>query len=352
VRFALAISAAPGTDIAFSEDKVESYRAFANKIWNAGRFILMNLQKMPETLRVQLAPALEPIPGLGFEPVAAAEHLALADRWIFSRLAVVTREMEEALKDYRFHEAAFNIYHFFWHEFCDWYVEWVKPEITRPAEGEKPPPAWINLARVFEASLHLLHPFMPFITEELWHLLPQRKAGVSISLTDFRLVTERVADPISEKQFERVQELVVTARNAKAEMGLQKQKPSLQVASEDLRLLEIFRTHQDAILRLAALQAMHLTRGRLAAELPDVRSGASFDLRILHEEEVDHEAERARLQKEKQKLEQQLAQVRTHLGNQEFLARAPREIVRGAEHRLKELDEHLRKVLESLERLG
>jgi valyl-tRNA synthetase len=145
---------------------------------------------------------------------------------------------------------------------------------------------------------------------------------------------------------------VVTARNAKAEMGLQKVKPSLQVASEDLRLLEIFRTHQDTILRLAAFQAMHLTRGRLAADLADVRSGASFDLRILHEEKVDPEAERARLQKDKQKLEQQLAQVRTQLGNQEFLARAPKEIVRGAEHRLKELEEHLRKVSESLERLG
>ncbi len=161
-----------------------------------------------------------------------------------------------------------------------------------------------------------------------------------------------MADPISEKQFEKVQELVVTVRNAKAEMGLQKQKPSLQVAAEDLRLLEIFRAHQDAILRLAALQAMHLTRGRLAADLPDVRSGASFDMRILHEEKVDHEAERARLQKEKLRLEQQLAQVRGQLGNQDFLARAPREIVRGAEHRLRELEEHCRKVLESLERLG
>ena len=158
----------------------------------------MNLQKMPAALLAQLGQALEPIPSLGFEPMAAAEHLALADRWIFSRLASVTREMEEALKDYRFHEAAFNVYHFFWHEFCDWYVEWVKPEITRPAESEKAPPAWINLTRIFEASLHLLHPFMPFITEELRHLLPHAKAGVSISLTDFRLVTERVADPISE----------------------------------------------------------------------------------------------------------------------------------------------------------
>jgi len=352
VRFALAISAAPGTDIAFSEDKVESYRAFANKIWNAGRFILMNLQKMPEPARTHLGEALDPIPGLGFEPVPATEHLTLADRWMFSRVATVTREMEEALTNYRFHEAAFNIYHFFWHELCDWYLEWVKPEITRPVEGGKAPSAWVNLARVFEASLHLLHPFMPFITEELWHLLPHAKPGVSISLTDFRLVTERVADPISEKQFEKIRELVVTARNAKAEMGLQKQKPSLQVAAEDLRLLEIFRTHQDAILRLGALRAMHLTRGHLAADLPDVRSGPSFDLRILHEEKVDHEAERARLLKERQKLEQQLLQVRAQLDNQDFLARAPREVVRGAEHRLRELEEHLRKVLESLERVG
>ena len=352
VRFALAISAAPGTDIAFSEDKVESYRAFANKIWNAGRFILMNLQNMPEKQQGQLARALEPIPGLGFEPVASADTLALADRWIFSRLATVTREIEEALADYRFHEAAFKIYHFFWHEFCDWYVESVKPEITRPVEGEKVPAAWINLGRVFEASLHLLSPFMPFITEELWHLLPQRSATDSLSLKDFRLVTDRLADPISEKQFEKVQELIVTARNAKAELNLQKAKPSLQVAAEDLRLLEIFRTHQDTILRLSAMQAMHLTRGRLAADLPDVRSGVSFDLRILHEEKVDPEAERARLQKDKEKLEQQLTQVRGQLGNEAFVARAPKEIVRGAEHRLKELEEQLHKVSDSLERLG
>jgi len=146
VRFALAISAAPGTDIAFSIDKIEANRAFANKVWNAGRFILMNLQKLPENLRGQLAAALQPSPGLGFDPAGAVprlrDHLApspavagsgqaLADRWIFSRLLGVARQMNEALGSYRFHEAAHTIYHFFWHEFCDWYLEWVKPEITQ-----------------------------------------------------------------------------------------------------------------------------------------------------------------------------------------------------------------------------
>ena len=199
VRFALAISAAPGTDIAFSVDKVESYRAFANKIWNAGRFILMNLEKLPEAWRDQLAEALRPVPELGFSAVTSLESLALADRWVFSRLQAVSRKMDEALAGYRFHEAAYEVYHFFWHEICDWYLEWVKPEITRGGDGAKVPPAWINLARVFESALHLLHPFMPFITEELWRRLPRAGRESSISLMGFELVSERAADPVSEK---------------------------------------------------------------------------------------------------------------------------------------------------------
>ncbi len=351
VRFALAVSAAPGTDIAFSYGKVESYRAFANKIWNAGRFILMNVKKLPEPLRDQLAAALEPMPGLGLEATAAPEHLELADRWIFSRLLTVTQGINEGLGSYRFHEAAYNIYHFFWHEFCDWYLEWLKPEVTKTPQGPKLPPAWINLARVFKAALHLLHPFMPFITEELWHQLPRPGRQASISLTHFRLVSERVADPVAEMQFQTVQELIVTARNAKAELGLQKQRPSAQVASEDLRLLELFRVHQETILRLAGLQALNFVRSRLAADARPISISAAFDLRLFHEERVDHDAERSRLQKEKEKLERSLAQIKRQLDNEEFLQRAPQDVVRGVEHRHSELSDHYRKVVESLERL-
>ena len=350
VRFALAISAAPGTDIAFSIDKVESYRAFANKIWNAGRFILMNLGKFPEPLRAKLGQSLTPIPGVGFEPVAGPEHLELADKWIFSRLLTVTREMNESLASFRFHEAAFKIYHFFWHEVCDWYLEWVKPDITAVPEGDKLPAAWVNLARVFEASLHLLHPFMPLITEELWHQLPRESRGPSISLTAFDLVSGRVSDGVSEKQFETVEDLIVTARNAKAELGLQKQKPSAQVASEDLRLLELFRAHQATILRLAGLQAVNFSRGRLPST-GGVRVAPSFDLRVFHEEGVDQGAERARLQKEKEKLERELARVKNQLENEDFRTRAPRDVVRGVEHRHSQLSLHYRKVLDSIERL-
>jgi len=380
VRFALAISAAPGTDIAFSVEKIQSYRAFANKIWNAGRFILMNLEKLPQAWRDQLAEALRPVPELGFSPVNSLESLAIADRWIFSRLQAVTRKIEEALADYRFHEAAYEVYHFFWHEICDWYVEWVKPEITRPSEGAKVSPAWINLARVFESALHLLHPFMPFITEELWQRLPRAGSapplnpllseegspripllneegskgwwrGNSISLTPFKLVSQRVADPVSEKQFELIQDLVVSLRNAKAEMGLQKVKPSAQVGCEDLRWLELFRSHLDTILRLSTFQALNFSRERLEASVPGVRGGPIFTLRVFHEQPVDQVAELARLQKEKLKIEEALAGVKKQLENESFLARAPQEVVRSVTRRRDELADHLRTTLESIEGL-
>jgi valyl-tRNA synthetase len=356
VRFALAASAAPGTDIAFSIDKIEANRAFANKIWNAGRFILINLGKLPKEMRAQLGAALEPMPGLGFSPVASAAELVLADRWVFSRLLSVTGEMDKALTGYRFHEAAHTIYHFFWHELCDWYLEWVKPEIVEGTESSSALAAWTNLARVFQATLHLLHPFMPFITEELWHQLPRPlRREPSISLASFSLVSDRVADPVSEKQFQAIEELIVAVRNTKAEMGLQKQKPAAQVASEDPRLLELFREHQETILRLAGLEALNFTRGRLLLQEGTGgvrRVGAAVDLRMFHEQEVDVEAERSRLQRDRERLEQQMAQVQKQLENQAFLSRAPQEVVRGAEHRLAELTEHHRKVAESLERLG
>jgi valyl-tRNA synthetase len=351
VRFALAISAAPGTDIVVSPEKFDSYRAFANKIWNAARFILMNCRKLPAASQIQIMQSLKPLPGLGFDAVATPEHLALADRWIFSRLLTVTREVNEALAQFRFHEAADQVYHFFWHEFCDWYLEWVKPEITR-ADGEPAHATWINLTRAFEAALHLLHPFMPFITEELWHELGRRPREESISLAAFDLVSDRVADPISEKQFQIMQELIVAARNAKAEMNLQKQKPSAQVASDDLRILELFRAHLDAIHRLAGLQATNFIHGRLGPTTPGVRRvGADVDLRLFQEQKIDSEADRTRLQRDKARLEKQLAALDQQLEKEDFVTRAPSEVVRAARKRRDDVRAQLGRLIESLEML-
>ena len=376
VRFALASSAAPGTDIAFSDDKVQSHRNFANKIWNAARFILMNFANMTEPALRHLAAALKPVPVVGFDAVPArgsglgsgefgSEELRanelrteklLVDRWMFSRLADVTRDMNESLAKYHFHEAAYTIYHFFWHELCDWYLEWVKPEIARPAEElarkTKASPAAINLARVFEAALHLLHPFMPFITEELWHQLPRSGDARSISLTRFELVNPQATDPVSEKQFETIQELIVAARNVKAEMGLHKEKPSAQVASEDTRLLELFRAHQEPILRLAGLEAMNFVRGRLPSDASPVPLASGCDLRLFYERAPDLSAERARLEREAAKLRQQLEQADRQLGNESFRNRAPQEVVAGVERRRAELADQYQRTAESLARLG
>jgi valyl-tRNA synthetase len=364
VRFALAISAAPGTDIAFSQDKVDAYRAFANKIWNAGRFLLMNLQNLPERMKAQLGVAITPAPKLGYGPViipqqqaveqvsGSAGTLALVDRWIFSRLATITAEIDKALAEFRFHEAAYSVYHFFWHEFCDWYLEWVKPQITRAPEGDRVPAAWLNIGRIFEASLRLLHPFMPFITEELWHQLPGHSSGESLSLAGFALADSRALDPVSEKQFDTLRELITGIRNGKSEAGQQSKRPSVQVASDDLRVLELFRQHQEAIARLAGLEGVHFTRGRLAGDIPGVRVAAEFDFRLFFEETIDPQAERARLEKEMEKLGKALKQIESQLGNPAFASRAPQEVVRGAEKRHRELKEHYRKVAESLERLA
>ena len=356
VRFALAVSAAPGTDIAFSEDRVKGYRDFANKIWNAGRFILMNLGKLPEPALRHLGTTLEPVPEIGFDAVPhskpEADALRLADRWIFSRLASVTREMEEALAVYRFHEAAHTIYHFFWHEFCDWYLEWVKAEFTTASQEPRASAACINLTRVFEAALHLLHPFMPFLTEELWHQLPRSGDSRSISLARFQLVNLRAADLISEKQFQIVQDLIVAARNIKSEMGLQKEKPSGQVASDDLRILELFRAHQEPILTLAGLKALNFVRGRLPAEASAVPLASGCDLRLFYERALDLDSERLRLERELGKLRQHLEQTDRKLSNDSFRNRAPQEVVAGAERRRAELADQYARLLQSLSRLA
>ncbi len=353
VRFALMVSAAPGTDIAFSYDKIESYRAFANKIWNAGRFILMNLSKVSAPHQRQLEAALEPAPETGYDTAKTEGELDLADRWIFSRLAVLTREVSEALESYRFHEAAHKAYHFFWHEFCDWYLEWVKPQITRDSEGERVSGSWVNLMRVFDAALHLLHPFMPFLTEELWNQLPGERKAASLSLSPMVRVRERLEDPVSEKQMEAVQELIVTLRNARAQMGVPaKEKPSARIGSEDAKLLELFRSHQETVARLARFAAMNFSKGRLQAEQGGLRAAASFEVRILHEQKVDVAAERTRLKKEMEKLEQEMKQVEAQLANPQFRERAPKNIVGAAEQRRSSCASKYQKVVETLEQLG
>ena len=224
-RFTLAAMAAPGTDIAFNESRTEGYRNFANKIWNAARFMFMNIDRVE--------PGLRPGTGLDTRPhtgVAGVEAIALEDRWILSRFNRVTKGVNEALETYRFHEAANQIYDFFWGEFCDWYIELIKPRLLDGADAQSARIACANLLGIFEAALRLLHPVMPFITEEIWHAIYDSNPPLqSIALAPYPQVDDQQLDLAAETQMAILQDLIVGVRNLRAELKVeQKQRVPIQ----------------------------------------------------------------------------------------------------------------------------
>ena len=196
VRLALMMSAAPGTDITYSEDRLNSARQFGNKMWNAARMILMNLE----------AAGIEPsIP----EPGQAE---TLEDRWIFSRLNATAESVNRALEQHRYHEVAEELWQFFWHDICDWYLEIKK---LRQAPNSGLTNDWRNFLNVFGAYLRLQHPIMPFITEELWHRFGQTE---SIALAEYPRAGHR--DTAAEHQMALLQEMITAARQLRADHGL------------------------------------------------------------------------------------------------------------------------------------
>jgi valyl-tRNA synthetase len=349
MRFTLAVMAAPGTDILWSDERLLSYRAFANKIWNAARFLFMNLDKVEATgvtLEELAAPKIR-----AAAPYRGKDGLALADRWIFSRLATVTSQTNDALENFRFHEAAHVIYHFFWGEFCDWYIEWAKPQLT-VADRDSALQAWRNIFAVFEAALRLLHPFMPFLTEELWHKLPQRPGAKSIALDPFPEAHPGWIDESAEKQMTTLQEIIVGARHIRAELKLDpKRKVAADLSTEDPAIEKLAKDNLESILRLGTLSAVNFSRGGLEPSNAVVHSTAQFDLRIQFGEAMDPKAEVARLRKEKDRLEKDLASKRSRLADDAFRSRAPAEIVRGLESTLAERQVEYQKLLDRLAQL-
>jgi valyl-tRNA synthetase len=348
LRFALIVAAAPGTDIALSEERILSYRAFANKIWNAARFLFFNLEKieaMGVTLEELAAPDVR-----AKAPYATRDPLP--HQWIFSHLAAVTEQMNDALENFRFHEAAHVIYHFFWGDFCDWYIEWLKPQLASE-NREDSIATWRNLFAAFEYALRLLHPFMPFITEELWHRLPQRADAKSISLQSFPQFQTVWRNAEAERRVALVQEIVVAVRNMRAETKLDaKKKVAADFASEDSEVRNRAVENLDVILRLGSLSALNIQSGKLKSGEGAVRSTAQFDLRIQFEgEPVDAKAETAKLKKEKERLEKDVASKKQRLADDTFRSRAPAEIVRGLEATLAERQIEYQKIVARLAQL-
>ena len=334
-RFTLAAMSSPGTDIAFNPSRTDGYRAFANKIWNAARFMFMNLDRV--------APGFTPgANGSDTRPqtgIPGFEAKTLEDRWILSRFNRVAQQVHESLDAYRFDNAATSIYDFFWGEFCDWYIELVKPRLADGADKETARIACRNLVSLFEASLRLLHPVMPFITEEIWQAIYDGKPPLkSIALACYPTADQHQVGLQAEADMAILQDLIVSVRNLRAELKVeQKLRVPIQVFAEDTAVRALIEHNQGAVERLANVQDIMFVKESLA-KLAGARHTARFDVHVVYEKPIDVATERERLRKELERIEREIANGQRQLSNEQFLAKAPADVVEGLRRRARELE--------------
>jgi valyl-tRNA synthetase len=346
VRFTLASMASPGTDIAFSEARTEGYRAFANKIWNAARFLFMNIDRAkaagyavtPSTIADDPTPdtnlvAREPALRLPKGPDSGTwdPQIPLETRWIFDRLHNVSVEVDRALTNYRFDEAANAIYQFFWGELCDWYLELVKLRLDFREDAPLNVPTQFTLTvlfDVFESALRLLSPFMPFITEEIWHALyNQQPPAKSIALTRYPQPADFPADPVAHTAMTTLQDLITTIRALRKELGVPEKEPTPIHLHASNRIIALADANQDMLSRMARVSAIEFAPAALSGA--NARSTADFDVAVIYERHIDIPAERDRLTKELARLAKILASTESQLNNPAFIAKAPAHIVDG-----------------------
>jgi len=348
-RFTLAAMAAPGTDIAFSENRTEGYRAFANKIWNAARFMFMNVDRVE--------PGLRPGGGRGVRPytgVAGFQAASLEDRWILSRFNRVAANVNDALATYRFHEAANSIYDFFWGEFCDWYLELIKPRLnSEGADKSAAKIACTNLVNLFDASLRLLHPVMPFISEEIWQTIYEHKPELkSIALAPYPQADEGQVNVAAETEMAILQDLIVSIRNLRAELRIEpKAKVPIEVFAHEPEIRRMIEHNRGAVERLANVEKITFVEHSLARAAGS-RSTARFDVHVIYERKIDVAGECERLKKELDRLEKGIGSGQRQLGNEQFLAKAPASVVENLRKQQQELAVLKEKTVSKLKELG
>ncbi|MFN0123654.1 MAG: valine--tRNA ligase [Blastocatellia bacterium] len=326
VRYTLTASSTAGLTMALQESRMETARNFANKIWNATRFVLLNCD---EALRAE-APVWE----------TRLSTPELADRWILSRLNRVTDEVTAALGEFRFHEAAETLYHFFWDDFCDWYIELSKPFVTAQEVTPEVTAVRRRIIYILERSLRLLHPIMPFITEELWQRLPH--AGATICLSDWPASIAAERDEQAEREIAIVIDAITKLRNIRATFNIAPSVPlKASIATADESVRAVLTAMNDHIKRLARLGELSL-----AAGLEDARGCAravmtGAEIAVPLEGLIDFDKERQRLQATLGKLEGELTSLEKRLSNADFMARAAAEVVAQSRDRAAELRDQI-----------
>ena len=335
VRLALLMGAAPGTDIVLSEERMESTRAFANKIWNAARLIFMNMERsgvepwVPEDLQA-------------YTPAAEGDQVPFEDKWIFDRLHVCAENVNAAIEQYRYHEAAQQLWQFFWHEFCDWYLELKK---LRFEPGTGLTPGWRNLLGAFEAALRLLHPVMPFLSEELWQRVAEGAPNrpKSVALARYPQPNPRWNDP--EADIHTLQDVITAARRQRAEMKLDPKAQLRGVLYAHFFTLDKVREHLGVIQRLAGVK-LELSEYPVP-QSATIFSTADFDLE-LKVPQANLAEQRTRLEKERDQLEKNIANSTRQLGDETFLSRAPAHVVESIKTKLVDYETQLAKVRKAL----
>ncbi len=323
LRFMLATGNAPGNDMRYIDDKVKAARNFANKLWNASRFIMMNL---PDD----------------FEFKGLPENLTMEDKWLVSKFNQLAKEVNQNLEAFELGVACSKLYDFIWDVFCDWYIELTKPRIQ--AGGETKANAQAVLVWAMQGMLKLLHPFMPFITEEIWQTLVND--GSMIMLQDYPVYDEKLNYTEEENAFEKIVLAIKAIRNTRTELNVPPSvKAKLYIETEDV---ELFKGAWLFFEKLASASEMEVGA---KFDIANTASAVTHSARIFipMDELVDKEKELARLNKEKEKVQKDIDFLSNKLNNQGFLAKAPEKLIEAEKAKLAKAQEKMDKIMQSIQ---
>ncbi|MCP3899999.1 MAG: valine--tRNA ligase [Desulfobacteraceae bacterium] len=334
-RFTLAAFAAQGRDVKMSEDRVEGYRHFVNKLWNASRFALMHIDEN----------------SMKNDCLDNISELSRLEQWILSRSADTVNKVKHSIEEYKFNEAAGDIYQFVWHEFCDWYLEAAKPALYEKEGKDRRDAARAVLSKVLKDIIVILHPFMPYVTEQIWSILPITDGSImKASFPWDAEYHEKVHNIEIEKGIKFIFDLVTGIRNIRSEMNIPLSKNlnvMIQAPEEESKLIE---DNRSILINLAKLDALDFIETDIVPESSTVVVGNSIAY-VLLKDVIDLEKEEKRLEKEIQKVEKELMVMSKRLNNESFLDKAPEDVIEKVKGQYKELEERNNKLEDNLARI-